>query len=97
MFQLLELGSVPAEPAKLSLHCSVYPEYEGGAQAETKEARAGRKQEYWQRICKEGDGARPKQVCMYNMGRWEYSGYYVHEESMYNSQRINETGPAKRD
>jgi hypothetical protein len=29
---------------------------------------------------------------MYNMGRWEYSGYYVHEESMYNNQRINETG-----
>lgn len=44
MFQLLELGSVADEPAKLSLHCSVYPEYEGGAQAKAREARAGRRE-----------------------------------------------------
>jgi hypothetical protein len=44
IFQVLELGDDPADPEKLSLHCSVYPAYEGGAQAEAREAKVGKKE-----------------------------------------------------
>jgi hypothetical protein len=43
MFQLLELGDAPAAPSKLSVHSREYPEYEGGAHAEAREAKAGKK------------------------------------------------------
>lgn len=38
IFQWSEEGDDPAAPEKLSLHCIVYPEYDGGAQAEAIEA-----------------------------------------------------------